>query len=43
MKETELAKVVIRYLEEMGWDVYQEVQPHAQGPVADIVDRKSVV
>ena len=35
MKETDLAKPVISYLESMGWDVYQEVLIH--GRIADIV------
>lgn len=35
MLETELAKPIIYYLEEHGWNVYQEVFIH--GPIADIV------
>ena len=35
MKETDLAKPIIFYLEEHGWDVYQEVIIH--GRIADIV------
>jgi hypothetical protein len=27
----------VRYLEEFGWEVHQEVQLHSRGPVADIV------
>ncbi len=37
MKETELARKVIAWLEEKGWDVYQEVQIRELGPIADIV------
>ena len=35
MKETELAKPIIAYLEERGWNVYQEVL--IRGKIADIV------
>lgn len=35
MKETELAKSIILYLEGHGWDVYQEAL--IQGNIADIV------
>lgn len=35
MKETELAKPIISYLEDLKWDVYQEVL--IRGPIADIV------
>jgi len=37
MKETELAKGVIDWLQDMKWDVYQEVQVFSYGPIADIV------
>lgn len=37
MRETELAKSVITWLEGNGWDVYQEVQPLRCDRVADIV------
>ncbi len=37
MKEIELAKRVIAYLEDHKWDVYQEVQSRQFGKVADIV------
>ncbi len=39
--EADLAKPVISMLEEAGWEVYQEVQCHAYGGVADIVAVKS--
>ena len=35
--ETEIAEIIIPYLKEMGWEVYQEVQPRNHGSVADIV------
>lgn len=35
--ETEIGRVVVAWLAASGWDVYQEVQPHAYGAVADIV------
>lgn len=37
MKETELAKYIIEYLESLKWDVYQEVQLNTYGSIADIV------
>ena len=37
MKETELAKGVIAWLQDMKWDVYQEVQVFSYGAIADIV------
>jgi hypothetical protein len=40
IKETELGKPVVAWLESEGWDVYQEVQPHG-GRVADIVATRS--
>ena len=36
-KEADLAKVVVSWLNEQHWDVYQEVQIHGFGGVADIV------
>lgn len=35
--EAQLAEKVVAWLNEQGWDVYQEVQPFAYGSVADIV------
>ena len=37
MKETVLAEKVIAWLEDYGWDVYQEVQIFPAGEVCDIV------
>ena len=37
IKETDLAKRVIAWLEDQRWDVYQEVQPAPGGETADIV------
>ncbi len=37
MKETELAKPVVAWLQEQHWDVYQEVQLRQYGGVADII------
>lgn len=37
IKETDIAKPVIDWLTERGWDVYQEVQVQSGLPVADIV------
>lgn len=37
MTEVELAKKIILYLNDLKWDVYQEVQLHRNGPIADIV------
>jgi len=37
MKETELVKGVIAWLQDMKWDVYQEVQVFSYGAIADIV------
>ena len=37
IKETELAKHVIKYLTDLKWEVYQEVQVHSFGKIADIV------
>ncbi len=37
MKETEIASAVVVELQDMGWEVYQEVQVNALGPIADIV------
>lgn len=36
-REQELAVIVVECLQAEGWDVYQEVQPYAQGAVCDIV------
>lgn len=36
-KETELAKRVVNYLQDLKWDVYQEVQLFQYGNIADIV------
>jgi len=35
--ETDLARNVVRWLQDCRWDVYQEVQPGAGWPIADIV------
>lgn len=35
--ETAIARVMVDGLTDLGWDVYQEVQPEAYGGVADIV------
>jgi hypothetical protein len=52
MKETDLAKKVVEYLEDLQWDVYQEVQAHSylgsacadivavNGPVAWVIECK---
>ena len=37
MKETDLAKSVIAWLQDLKWEVYQEVQVFSYGPIADIV------
>ncbi|MEW6614016.1 MAG: MmcB family DNA repair protein [Thermodesulfobacteriota bacterium] len=37
MSEVEIAKVVIGWLQDLRWEVYQEVQIGACGPIADIV------
>jgi hypothetical protein len=37
LKETEVAAAVIAWLEDRGWDVYQEVKVRDHGRVADIV------
>lgn len=36
-KESDLAARVVQYLEEEGWEVYQEVEPRRWGSTADIV------
>jgi len=36
-KETELARIIIRYLQEIGWEIYQEVQVSSFSSIADIV------
>jgi len=38
--EAALAKVVVGWLSNLGWDVYQEVQISYGAPIADIVGRK---
>ncbi len=38
--EVELAKVIIQYLKEMGWEIYQEVQISSGGNIADIVAKQ---
>ena len=35
--ETEIAEIIIPYLKQMGWEIYQEVQIHHSGNIADIV------
>lgn len=40
IKETDLGKVIVAWLQSEGWDVYQEVQPHG-GRVADVVAVRS--
>lgn len=40
MKEVDLARKVIEWLIDQKWDVYQEVQPFAYGPIADIVAKQ---
>lgn len=35
--EIEVAEIIIPYLKEMGWEVYQEVEIHHHGGIADIV------
>lgn len=37
VKEEDIAGIVVRYLEQQGWDVYQEVSPRHGGGRADIV------
>ncbi len=42
--ETDLARAVVAWLTEFGWEVYQEVQPQRNGAVADLVAvRRQVV
>ena len=36
-KEADLAALVVQYLDEEGWEVYQEVEPRRWGSTADIV------
>lgn len=36
-KETDVAKPIIPYLQDLQWTVYQEVRPRWGGPVADLV------
>lgn len=40
MKETDLAKKVIDWLQDQKWDVYQEVQIFGGGEIADIVAKQ---
>jgi hypothetical protein len=40
IKETDLGKTIVLWLQSEGWDVYQEVQPHG-GRVADVVAVRS--
>lgn len=40
IKETDLGKTIVSWLQSEGWDVYQEVQPHG-GRVADVVATRS--
>lgn len=35
--ETEVAEIIIPYLKEMKWEIYQEVQPRHYSDIADIV------
>ena len=37
LAETDIARAVILYISEFGWEVYQEVQPHRGGRCCDIV------
>ncbi len=41
--ETDLARPVVAWLREMGWEVYQEVQVHSYGRIADIVATRGPV
>ena len=41
--EEELAADVVAWLTDQGWDVYEEVQAHSQGPRADIVAIRSTI
>lgn len=41
--ETELASVIISWLKESQWEVFQEVQPHTYGASADIVAKQGKV
>ena len=40
LKETTVAAAVVEYLQEMSWDVYQEVATSSGGSIADIVARQ---
>lgn len=42
-KETELAKVVIQWLKEQNWEVWQEVQFESYGPTIDIYAMKGKI
>ena len=37
VRETDIAKIVIGWLEQLEWECYQEVQVHSYGHIADIV------
>jgi len=39
--EVELAEIIIQYLKELGWEIYQEVQIASFGNTADIVAVKN--
>ena len=41
--ETELAAAVVAWLEDLGWEVYQEVEAYSGGPRADIIARRGPV
>jgi hypothetical protein len=41
--EAELAKVVVAWLSNLGWEVFQEVQANQYCPIADIVGRKGTL
>jgi len=41
--ETELAEPVVAWLEDLGWEVFQEVEAHSGGPRADLVARRGPV
>lgn len=40
MSESSMAEKVVSWLEQDGWTIYQEVQPHVDGPRADIVAQR---
>ncbi len=43
MKESDFAKIVIAWLAEQHWEIYQEVQPRNYGGIADIVAVQSAL